>query len=94
MSSHPTHDDVAYVNALLYTYDPIGIAIPDDEYIAEARIIATSMRELPSEQSLLEHIHQTFCFMFSKSMLAGPIDTYRAIARDIWSYMQNQRSDE
>ena len=68
--------------------------MPDDEYIAEARMIAHSMRDLPSEQSLLEYIHQTFCFMFSTSMLAGPIDTYRAITRDIWSYMQNQRPDE
>ena len=63
MSSLARPDDIAMVNAILYRYDPIGIAIPEDEYLTEARMIAGRMRLAASKTALLDLIYQTFCLL-------------------------------
>ena len=86
MKYKAVQEEIDMINALLYEYDPIGIAVPDDEYIDEAIIIADGLRSMKSEQEVLLLVYHTFTSMFNNP---GTIDTYTPIAHHLWKHIRS-----
>ena len=84
MSYKSTRQEVDRINAILYAFDPIGIGIPEDEYIGEAEVIADGMHAMRSEHEVFLLVYHTFASAFSSP---GDRDEYREIAHQIWSYV-------
>lgn len=83
------------ISKLLYRHDPMGLArigAPSDEYDSEAEDIAKQLRALSFENEIQELVHQVFVKWFDndnpKVMLAGPIEKYAEIAREIHQDLQ------
>ncbi|WP_051343364.1 hypothetical protein [Pseudonocardia spinosispora] len=75
----------ADVEALLFRHDPIGINFEHntDEYGPEARTIVPRLAEAATESDLRRIIHEEFTHWFSAD-IAGPVDRYAEIAREVW----------
>jgi hypothetical protein len=76
---------VLEVSAILFAADPIGINLETnlDEYDPEAQSIVTRLPEAASAQDLQSICVEEFTHWFAAD-LAGPVERYEAIARDIW----------
>lgn len=80
------HEDVvSRVEALLFHHDPIGINFETntDEYRAEAQTIVLRLAKATDERGVLTIVHEEFVRWFGEST-AGPIESYRGIASDVW----------
>jgi hypothetical protein len=81
------------VAALLFRYDPIGIAFDNentDEYEPEAGTILPRLRSCESPDDALRAIHEEFVRWFDADT-AGPVDRYAEIASEIWQLWQTHR---
>ena len=80
------HEDiVAFVEALLFEEDPIGINFEEnvDEYRPEAESITIRLREATSRGELRRMVHEEFVRWFDPKT-AGPEERYERIGNAIW----------
>jgi hypothetical protein len=85
-------DDIASV---LYAHDPMGLrqlGAPENEYVAEARVILSRMGATNSERELQGVIRQVFAERFDPES-AGSEDRYVALAKAVWNtWLLHQQS--
>ena len=80
------------VEALLYRADPIGISFENpnlDEYAPEVGTILPRLNSCTSADDVLRVVHEEFIRWFDLPT-AGPKDSYRDIAAEIWLLWQGQ----
>ena len=74
------------VSQLLFEWDPIGINFEDntDEYEPEVDTILPRLRSCAGAGDVQRVVHEEFCRWFDAD-LAGPLEKYEQIGRDIWT---------
>ena len=78
------------VSAILFQADPIGIAFENpntDEYDPEAETILPRMERCANVEDTLRVVHEEFVRWFDADN-AGPKESYRKVATDIWQLWQ------
>ena len=80
------------VIALLFEEDPININFETntDEYESEAILIMQKLKDLRSQDELIDHIHGVFIRMFDVTS-AGPRENYDKIGAEIWKLWQERK---
>jgi hypothetical protein len=83
------------VAALLFRYDPakINFEVNSDEYETEAGTILPRLRTCQSARDVQRVVHEEFVRWFDE-IAAGPEETYREIASEIWLMWLDQRHRE
>jgi hypothetical protein len=83
---------VASIEDLLFRHDPIGINFDHntDEYRPEAETITLRLPEAATEHDLRRIIHEELVRWFDAS-IAGPVERYDSIAREVWQIWRTHR---
>ncbi len=84
------------VSQALFKADPVGITAgikTTDEYDPEAGTIIPRLRSCTSEEETLAVVHEEFCRWFGAD-IAGSIDNYRSVAKEIWGIWRKQDGPE
>jgi hypothetical protein len=80
------------MSQLLFSWDPIGINFEDntDEYEPEVDTILPRLRACVSAEDVQRVVYEEFCQWFDVD-LAGPLERYEQIGRDIWAEIHGTR---
>ena len=83
---------MASIEDLLFRHDPIGINFDHntDEYRPEAETITLRLPEAATEHDLRRIIHEELVRWFDAS-IAGPVERYDSIAREVWQIWRTRR---
>ncbi len=81
--------------ALLFRHDPIGIGFDNpntDEYEPEAETILPRVSSCHSSGEVVRVVHEEFVRWFGAGN-AGPQESYKQIASDLWQLWQRSGKD-